>query len=378
MLKVQEFIRSHGDWKEILSNAPYFISISEDTVFDRDLVLLKYSQTESDFNEDIVRECRGLILDAHTFDIVCFPFVKFFNFGEQYAADVDWSTAFVSQKLDGSISKIVNMGNGNFLLSTNGVINAFNCKLGNYIGCEFDSFGDLMLEGFKHYGIKVSDFPNLFKEGYTYIFELTSPWNQVVVRWNETKMNFIGCRDNVTGKEIKFFEHELSNVFDTPKIYPITNIDECVAAAKELPDNEEGYVVCDANFNRVKVKSPKYVQLHYMAGNQNWSIPRIVEIIRTNEVGEYATYFPQFKVAYDVVNAKYMELIERVSKFQNEIDLVVPAFTNKKDFALWVMDSPERKAFQGFAFQYYNHKVSDAKAWVDELNDKQIVEYIKV
>ena len=104
MLKVQEFIRSNSDWECLLSSEPFNLSISYDEVFGRKLVMLKYDQLSSDFYNAIVKECRGLILDAETFEVVSYPFNKFFNYGEPYAADIDWSSAYVTQKLDGCVS----------------------------------------------------------------------------------------------------------------------------------------------------------------------------------------------------------------------------------------------------------------------------------
>ena len=381
MLKVQEFIRSHADWEQLLSAEPYCISISKDTVNGRDLVLLKYDQIRSDFALDIVKECRGLILDARDFEVVSFPFVKFFNYGEPHMADIDWRTAYVTEKLDGSIIKVVNL-DGHFLISTNGVIAAFKCNLPENVGCPFNSFGELAMEGFKFYGIRAEDFPRLFAPGFTYIFELTSPWNQVVVRWKETKMNFIGVRDNASCKETFFADHPLAEVFDTPRIFPIRSIDECVEAAKVLPEDAEGYVVVDANFNRVKVKSPRYVQLHYMAGNGVWSPARVLEILRANEVAEYVVYFPQFKAAFDVVKAKYDAYLAHLKEVAGEIDdFVMFKNPSKKDLAIWVMGDPELKAVSGFAFMYYDSvygggkkEVRSAEDFVAQMRTAQLVD----
>ena len=386
MLKVQEFIRGNSDWECLLSSEPYCISISRDNVFGRDLILLKYDQIRSDFSLDIVKECRGLVLDANTLEIVSFPFVKFFNYGEPWMAEVDWRTAYVTQKLDGSIIKIVNL-DGNFLISTNGVIDAFKCSLPENVGCPFNSFGELVMEGFKYYGIKAEDFPRLFAPGFTYIFELTSPWNQVVVRWDETKMNFIGVRDNVSCKETFFGDHPLAEIFDTPKIYPIHNIEQCVEAAKILPEDEEGYVVVDANFNRVKVKSPRYVQLHYMAGNGVWSPTRVLEILRANEVSEYIVYFPQFKAAFDVVKAKYDAYVRELKDIQNYIDDLLEVENGsmpKGDFARWVFANNGIRPYSGFAFAYFDSvyaktkkedsMVRSAQEYVDKMLTSRLVE----
>ena len=356
MLKVQEFIRSNSDWECLLSSEPFNLSISYDAMFGRKLVLFKYDQTNADFSLDIVRECRGLILDAETFEVVSYPFNKFFNYGESHAANIDWSSAHVESKIDGSICKVVNL-DGNFLISTNGVIDAFKCNLPETVGCPFNSFGELFMEGMKFYGLGKEDFPRLFKPNKTYMFELTSPYNQVVVQWKDTKVWFLGERDNLTFKETFYGDHELSKVFDIPKVYPIKTIDQCVAAASELPEDEEGYVVCDKDFNRIKVKSPRYVQLHYMAGNQNWSGRRVLEILLANEVSEYVAYFPKFKIAFDVVKAKYDAYVSELEYLKSVVDDLLGVENvsmSKKDFAKWVFASGSRKPHSGFLFAYFD------------------------
>lgn len=380
MLKVQEFIRENSDWECLLSSEPFNLSISHDEVFGRKLVLFKYDQTNADFSLDIVKECRGLILDAETFEVVCFPFTKFFNYGEPHAADIDWSSAYVEQKVDGSIMKVVNL-DGNFLISTNGVIDARKCHLPESVGsnCPFNSFGELFMEGMKFYGLGKEDFPRLFKPGFTYMFELTSPYNQVVVQWQETKVWFLGVRDNLTFQETFYGDHELSKVFDTPKVYPITSIDQCVAAASELPEDEEGYVVCDKDFNRIKVKSPRYVQLHYMANNQNWSGRRVLEILLAGEVSEYIAYFPKFKAAFDFVKGKYDAYVSSLEITKDEIDMLFHmehSGMTKKDFAKWVFASESRKPYSGFAFAYFDckygcvkkeHPILSVKDYIDQM-----------
>ena len=376
MLKIQEFIRCNSDWECLLSSEPYCISISHDSMYGRDLVMFKYDQIRSDLSIPLVQECRGLILDANTFEVVSFPFVKFFNYGEPLAVDIDWASAQVTQKLDGSIIKVVRLEDGNFLISTNGMIDAFKCSLPENFGRPFDNFGQLFIEGLKWYGYRIEDFDRLFKTGYTYMFELTSPWNQVVVNWNETKAWFIGVRDNRTFKEISFGDSELAEDFDTPKVYPITSVDECVAAAKALPDDEEGYVVVDKDFNRIKIKSPRYIQLHYMAGNQIWSPSRGMDIIRDNEVSEYVAYFPKFKVAFDAIKAKYDAYVRNLKDIQNYIDNLLEIEWNmsKKDLAKWVFANNGIRPYSGFAFSYLDSVYAKTKK--DDALVRNVDEYL--
>ena len=387
MLKVQEFIKANSDWECMLSSEPYCISISRDDIFGRQLVMFKYDQTRSDLSIPLVQECRGLILDAVSLEVVSYPFNKFFNYGEPLAANVDWASSYVTQKIDGSIIKVVNM-DGDFLISTNCMIDAFKCSLSDSVGCPYASFGELFMEGMKWYGLTKEDFPRLFRPGVTYMFELTSPWNQVVVNWAETKVWFLGVRDNRTFKETFFKDSVLADVFDTPKVFPISTVDECVAAAKILPEDEEGYVVCDKDFNRIKIKSPRYIQLHYMAGNQTWSASRVIDIIRDNEVSEYVAYFPKFKVAFDAIKAKYDAYVDELKEVKEAIDnlMVVEWNITKKDFAKWVFTINTIRPYSGFAFAYFDSvyaktkkegsEIRSAEEYVAKMRTSQLVDVL--
>ena len=99
-LNLQCFIERHPDWETLLGEPPYCVKISRETMFGRRLVMFKYSQFDSDFMNPLVRECRGIILDEDTFDVVSYAFDKFGNYGEPYCPEIDWKTARVGEKLD--------------------------------------------------------------------------------------------------------------------------------------------------------------------------------------------------------------------------------------------------------------------------------------
>ena len=141
-----------------------------------------------------------------------------------------------------SLIKIVRIGN-NLLWSTNGTIDAFKAPLAEQIGCLAKSFGELawlaIVENWRAangHDRNVCIDPdvvngwlrNLLEEGHTYMFELTSPYNKVVVSWHETKLNFLGVRDNSTLQETYFSDHALNKIFNVPKVFPLKSIDDCV------------------------------------------------------------------------------------------------------------------------------------------------------
>ena len=94
-LKLIEFIKEHKDnWRELLKESPYCLTINEDDNY----AIFKYSQVESDFNEQICRECRGLIIDKNTLEPTALSFIKFFNVQETFADTINWNKAKVQEK----------------------------------------------------------------------------------------------------------------------------------------------------------------------------------------------------------------------------------------------------------------------------------------
>ena len=372
------------------------MTISRDKMFGRNLVILKYSQIDSDFKNEIVRECRGLILDEDTFEPVCVPFFKFGNYGESYCPEIDWKSCWVGEKLDGSLIKIVRIGN-DLLWSTNGTIDAFKAPLAEQIGCLAKSFGELawsaVVDNWRAangHDRNVCVDPdavngwlrNLLEEGHTYMFELTSPYNKVVVSWHETKLNFLGVRDNSTLQETYFSDHMLNKIFNVPKVFPLKSIDDCVKAAEKLDCNNEGFVVCDKNFNRVKVKSPTYVALHHMKNNNVVSYARGIEIVRGNELDEVLTYFPEFAEHLQKIKADYEAFVAELMDAQAKLDAWIASNgfaaqkwwiqsggQKRKDLAIWVMSNI--KKFSGFAFGYVDEKTKDASEYLkSQTSDK--------
>ena len=387
-LCIQKFIEEHADWEKLLSEKPYCISISRDVMFGRKLIMFKYSQIDSDFNIELVRECRGIILDEDTLEVICHPFNKFGNYGESYCPDIDWKSCYVTEKLDGSLVKLSRIGD-NILWSTNGTIDAYKAPLVEQIGCIAKSFGELawyaILENYcKARDLSVSGcidpdivkdwLKSIIKPGYSYMFELTSPYNKVVVTWHKTELHFIGCRDNESGQEIFFGDHELSKIFDIPKIFPLRSVDECVKAASELDVNAEGYVVVDKDFNRVKIKSPTYVALHHMRNNGVLSYERGIEIVRGNELGEVLTYFPEFKPHLEKIKNAYDSLIADLNESwlaYNKLDPFI--IETRKDKAIWIQKNFKVPAV---GFMLIDDKVESVADWAKQVPAKNLVKIL--
>lgn len=310
MLELQKFMQGHENWAELLAAEPYNLKIS----YDNDLVMFKYNQLTADFSIPLVCEARGIIFENKPpYRVVCWPFEKFFNYGEPHAAQIDWSTALVQEKIDGSLMKVY-YWNGEWKLATNGTINAYVAPLGD--GDVFKSYGDLWDSIWPDWRNAMNK--NADKEC-TYMFEMVSPYNKVVIPYQKSEIYFLGWRDNVVGYELFPTDSMIFQYRPIPNRYPLNSLDEVIAAASSLPWDQEGYVVCDGEFNRVKIKSPAYLVAHYAATNGVITKKRLIKIILAHEEDEFLVYCSEYKKAIDEIKEDMRALEDECGKALHKI-----------------------------------------------------------
>ena len=359
-MELIRFIKQNENWEELLAKKPYCLKIKKD----QDYTILSYNQIESDFYNDIVRECRGIIIESKTLNPVCVPFYKFGNYGEGYVPEIDWGSARTQEKVDGSLIKVW-YHNSKWRVSTNGTINAYNCPLGlvdfSQMDCPYKTFGELFDVAKEKQGL---DFSKLDKDN-TYMFELVSPYNKVVVNYEDISIYHIGTRNNKTYEE---FDVDIG--IKKPKQYSLNTLEDCIKSASKLSYNEEGYVVVDKYWNRVKIKSPSYVSVHHLKGNGEINIASIIELIRTNEIGEFLSYFPEYSKNVEKINLKINDIIHSLEIGLCEISK--KSYQTQKEFALEVKDRP----FSGFYFTWRKNNITPFD-WVWGMDNNKIKEWIK-
>lgn len=355
VLELQKFLKAHEDnWYELLSNAPYFLKIQEKG----NLVLFKYNQIKSNFNETICREARGIILEKGTWKVVRCAFFKFFNLGESYADDIDWDSASATQKEDGSLISLY-FYNG-WQVATNGMIDAADAELDNG---GYKTFKDLVFAAL----VKYHDFDmEKLNPDYTYTFELCSPFNQVVCQYPDIMLFHTLTRDNTTLEEI---EAEVG--IPKPKFYNLNSQKEYQDLVDALPENTEGIVVKDAAGRRVKLKTLLYFELHRKANNGKLNLERVIELIRANDHEEFLSYFPQYadyfrrvKIELDAIphyvglmNADVLFWRDR-NHFSKEVE--------RREFAKYVSEQPLKHLF----FKAFDGKLD---SYVEKLTTAQFI-----
>lgn len=299
-MEVLKLMNTNPNWREVLGTDPYNITIKEEDGF----VLLKYSQLNSDFSLQIVRECRGAIFVLEDNKWICVrrAFDKFGNYGENYAARINWATASVQEKVDGSLMSVW-FYEGKWHLSTNGNINAFKAPLADF-GI---SFGDYFCEAL---GVSWEHFLDELDPLYCYTYELVGPLNRVVISYEKPTLYAIGQRDMWLMEETVYDGPlgEEFNIFE-PKRFQLNTLEDTLKAAEAMSKDEEGFVVCDIAFNRIKIKSPQYLMAARLRNNGVITRKRVLQMLLDETVDDFLAYCPQYVGYVNKVAEEFRHLL---------------------------------------------------------------------
>jgi len=256
------------------------------------LVSLKYDQLESPMASELVQQCRGMVVDANRRAVLAWPYNKFWNHGEALAAPIDWTTARVQEKLDGSLmimykaplTVMCDSDVNGWLVASSGHPTA-----NGSFGDSSRRFRDAFWGHFSSLSLAEAD------SDATYMFELCDVPNRIVVIHERPRLVLHGARWTESGEELtpaELAEHAARIGCELVREFPISTAQDCVAAAATInPLHQEGFVVVDSWCHRVKIKSPRYVALHHLKGEA--TPRRTIELWQAGEVSELLVHFPE-------------------------------------------------------------------------------------
>lgn len=338
--------KNPNNWIDLLTAEPYNLKIKSDGSFH----IFNYNQILSDMSSPICQEARGFIINNTLDRVVCRSFNKFFNYGETHAAKIDWYSAVVQEKIDGSLIRYwYNRADRRWNVSTSGMIDAYKAPLSDGM-----TFGDLFDRALGAIGN-----PTLaLEEEYTYVFELVSPENRIVVNYPTVRIYHIGTFLNRTGEEIKddIIAHIDGKrvIIPKPAVYHIKSLIDCLDVSMKMGTNEEGFVVVDKDCNRIKIKSPAYLAAHKIKGNGSMTNERIIEIIKANAVDDIIGTFPEFTDKIRAVEDRLKETLDIILHETGISHFGLQREMKRAEFATYVNTLEGR--FRQFLFHWYDKK----------------------
>ena len=286
----------------------------------------------------IRRECRGIIFDNETGDILRRPYHKFFNVNERPETENAhlYEGHSLLEKLDGSmIAPFFNRG-----------VLVFGTKMGATDVAK-------PVEEFVNNNPQYIDFScELIENGFTPIFEWCSRKQRIVLDYPEDRLILTAIRNMEQGSYIINLHNNYPvivkyNIPIVQSFHSHRSVSGLIEYTRDLQDTE-GFVVRFDNGHMVKLKCDWYVQIH-KAKERILQDRHIAELILDQKLDDVKAHLPQ-------------EERDRLSQFENEISRAIGITQydinallwsinkngiSRKDFAL---DTSQNKLYRSIVF----------------------------
>lgn len=332
---------------------------------------------EGTFDNEWLRECRGIVFDKQIGTVVGRPLHKFFNLNEREESRADrirwFDVVRVMDKRDGSMIHTVALDSGEMKLKSKK---------------SFES--DVAIAAQRLYDSKQNyvDFGRFLNgENLTAIFEYTAPDARIVLFYPEPELKLLHVRNNGTGRymtpdELKWCHQsfgiplvdEVDEFFELvpsppgmetqggpPCIWEF-NVNKMLEVAKTR-EGVEGWIVQFSDGNMVKVKTEWYLKRHRaMTFLRERDIAQLVldeglDDLKSLLVGEGVDISHILKIEADVVGQ-----LGHVRHWVEEV-IAKDGKMPRKDFALQYQATHREHGWFGLLMTRFLGKEPDYKDW---------------
>lgn len=317
-------------------------------------------QIDAKWNADILH-FRSLIVDKEG-NVLSSGFGKFFNHLEKpdcYPDPEQFNDWVIEDKQDGSLC-IVDFVNGQFSMRTRGTStykNLVNCK-------DFEFLFEKYPKVKKH----VQENSN-----YSFLFEIVTPNNVIVIRPKEIDFYFLGAIDKNTLKMAT--NEEVLNMWKnmgcppTPQKYYFQNVKSISQISEFVKEwkGKEGVVLSyNNNQNRIKLKSLWYITIHRIKSQLN-SENNLIDFYVECGMPEHSEFKEKIETEFDFEIAEQLkDEILRISEIGNtvkkEIEHIrefahtIQRFETRKEQARYIMENYGKSKKSSFVFDILDGK----------------------
>ena len=348
-LEIQKYLRLYDDYTKDnhrvlveLEEKHGIIWKTEEDNNGRKYLLLNYGIFSKP--SAFTKECRGLVLDARTLEIVRYGFERFYNYQEECRDKIDKNKPIIyEEKSDGSLIFLHHINDLGWNAGTRGKLFA-NTNVNDY---EI-TFNELFWSIFGQDNIVKLD------RNICYLFELCAQQNRVVIAHAVPHVVLLGGRNrNNDWQELNDDEITMwANKFNVSasKKFAFKNIKDCFDKTKVLNAKQEGCVVKQwyeengiKKLKRVKIKSIEYIALHNIVSAK--SLNSLTKIAIANG-GEILKDFPEYVKACDAIKEAIDEFVKNAQEVYDKnkdilFDVGYGDFKKRrKNFAQKVMATP--------------------------------------
>ena len=272
--------------------------------------------------------CRGLTLagEPNNYRIIAKSFDRFYNLSEnpEYlvgAKEIDFDQPFEVQfKFDGSLI-LQYLHNGKVSINTRGSFaqSGISSVIDQSWESIFNTCERSRLES------KLVENPDC-----TFIYELCTPYNQVVEYYPESFAKCLGA--------VRTDGTELQNYFEG-ETYNCENKEQILELLATLKPTQEGFVIAQwdedsQTYIRKKLKTKTWLELSHIKESALSSNGKLWEVVLSGEKDEVASVFVHIKDQLDNMWNQYQDIL----KFANDEYDSVKDIESQKDFAIAIKD----------------------------------------
>lgn len=389
---LEDLAREHGVYAGIATGAPYKAAFN-------------YDQIEAKENDPLARQCRGLVLARvhdtasgafpRPFDdndvvgwtkILARPFDRFFNHGQH---DTDVTRILgkpgtrIFEKLDGTLCIVYfDDFQGAWHVGTRSVPEA-DKPIDGFGEHTFRTLFDHALR--EHLNLTLDRLASVLDRQITYLFELTTPQNRVVVEYTKPQLHLLAMRHR-DGTELCPVEHDRHfGEFSIPRApqHACSTLGELIGLVTARdPKASEGVVVRAHDFSRVKVKNPAYVALSALRGSVANSPRRLMELILLGKEDDVLPMLsPEVQKIGEGYKRRYAQLATAFdAAYDTLFSSTVGAANQRKEIALrcqrekiWIPPVMERFSHKCASFRDFVEQRRDTTgSWPDAFLDNLI------
>lgn len=312
-----------------------------------DIWILNYTpQVQAEKLWDIyTMSCRGLVVDSNG-NILARPFKKFKNYEEYQSNEIDFNQEFeVYEKMDGSL----------IILFYYGLVDKWIVASRGSFDSDYSKMAENILN---NENLKYLD------NTQTYLFELITPENRIVVDYGDKRdLILLGVVNTALGSEMlhnEIYEKYNELFLIVPKIN-VNDFEDLLKIVESDDSNREGFVVRFENGFRVKLKFQEYVRIHAIVTNvSNLSVWKYLKEGRDfNELLDRVPdeFYNWLKKTIDEIQGEFDEI--KTTAVKQFVDVYF--YKNKrkgKEFAEYIKDYEYKSLlFCIFNTKNYNHLI---------------------
>lgn len=255
---------------------------------------------------------------------------KFFNLnqvpGYQYDEVKDFLVSRTQDKCDGSMIRFLNIG-GQLVAKTKMDFTNDQCRMA------LESLARQKLEAFVQATLD---------KGLSAIFELISPWNQIVLKYNETELRLLQLRDEKTGEYLDIYSHPLVLQYgvkcsDREEVQALHTYIE----RAKTEENIEGWVLTLSNGQMLKIKTAWYCQLHGLLSENLVRENKIMEMVLTETMDDALSQIDEKDVRRKYSENIQAALVKHLDAQLKEVLALKATYTgDRKEFAMKNLKHP--------------------------------------